>query len=250
MHLETIAARFAEGLVAVDAATTHVQVNARTGAPYLPGVPSMNEETFVANVARWWHNKHPEDFSTDETLHTGVPYPINARQKCDLVVATQPVMGEPRAEWAVEVKRVQLVGDNGKNNDFGMAKLLSPYLKDRSLAHDVERLAAARVAPRQAVLLYGFEYGPATLRRARELHPGEASRIRNIEDVCRKNDPEGSVLSLRPLVRAVNAVLLADALVLGDPVVVEFKGAWKHPCGGDGLVCAWELAHGMAPLVV
>jgi hypothetical protein len=59
-------------------------------------------------------------------LRVVVPYPIG-RQKCDLCIGVPPSW-----EWAVEIKMLRLMGDNGKPNDNMLRHILSPYPNDRS----------------------------------------------------------------------------------------------------------------------
>ena len=139
MELREILERFSEGLVEVDSKTTHVSSNQRTGEVYLPGVKTMSEPKFVEEFLTWWLTTHSEDFNPVAAAKREVPYQGIPRAKCDLVLSTDgSSISYP--EWAIEVKHIALVGNNGKNNDYGVAKILSPYLKDRSLIHDIERL--------------------------------------------------------------------------------------------------------------
>jgi hypothetical protein len=50
-----------------------------------------------------------------------VPYPNAPRQKCDLLIS--PNEGQP---WAIEVKMLRFMGDNGKPNDNMLMHILSP----------------------------------------------------------------------------------------------------------------------------
>ena len=49
-----------------------------------------------------------------------------------------------------------------------MQKCISPYLKDRSLVHDVEKLDNATFAKKKAVIFYGFEYDENSSNHAKE----------------------------------------------------------------------------------
>ena len=157
MKLENVLERFAEGLVAVDYSTNHSSTNQRTGEVYLPGVKTLREPVFVEELITWWRDKYENDFNPKGASAIEVPYPDVARAKCDLVFSTDgSSMDNP--EWAIEVKHIALVGNNGKNNDYGVPKILSPYLKDRSLIHDIKRMQEHRVGQKQAVIGYCFEY--------------------------------------------------------------------------------------------
>ena len=93
----------------------------------------------------------PEQY--ENRLRTGVPYSGVSRQKCDLCIGT-----EPNWEWAVEVKMLRLMGDNGKPNDNMLMHILSPYPNDRSALTDCRKLLDSGLNGRKAVLIYGFDY--------------------------------------------------------------------------------------------
>jgi hypothetical protein len=139
------------------------------------------------------------------------------------------------------VKRFQFVGDNGKNNDFGVAKMFSPYLKDHSLSHDAKRLAESLVADRKIVLVYGFEYDLNVTRESRLRHPEELSRIREIERVCMINNPINPGINFDLLVDRV-APNLQEVVKVVNFADISIDGLWRHPCGGRVRVLAWEVA--------
>ena len=143
-------------------------------------------------------------------------------------------------EWAIEVKHIALVGNNGKRNDFGVTKILSPYLKDRSLIHDIYRMQKHGVAQRKAVIGYCFSYDNESCQEAKRRHPESIEFIQNIEEVLRGNDPEGRKYSAMPMVEFANDIFSERNLVF-NLEVREFSNAWRHPCGGKGIVFGWEL---------
>lgn len=236
MELQTIVERYAEGLAAVDAATQIVNTSRRSGAEYLPGLKTLSETQAVEAVDQWWADTYPQEFADPNWHATDHPYPALPRAACDHVFTTD---GEPGlAEWAIEVKFPALVGNNGKRNDFAVSKMLSPYLKDRSLMHDVLRLRGQAVGRRQAVLGFSFGYDQASCGRARDRHPQGAEFIGNIEAVVRANL---GALSIEPLLEFCDGLLRIQRLIDGAQCRSEFS-AWRHPCGGDGVVFAWELS--------
>lgn len=240
MELQLILDRFGEGLEAVDQSTSVVGTNQRTGAEYLPGVPSLTERQLCDELVQWWRSAYPFDFEPAGLCHREVPYPNVPRARCDIVFSSPGHVGS-RPEWAIEVKRIQFVGDNGKNNDFNVQKMLSPYLKDRSLIHDIHRMRSHPIAKRHAVIGYAFSYSLETCREARRLHPEETDRVKAIEKVCRTNDPEKGIIDSQDLLN------FADFQFKGLGVVLEsfrkpFAGLWRHPCGGHGFTFAWEVA--------
>jgi hypothetical protein len=239
MKLNQIMQRFSEGLVAVDAKTTHVSFNQRTGEAYLPGVKTMNEPKFVEELVEWWIHKYPKDFDPELAIKREVPYENIARATCDLILSTDgSALSDP--EWAIEIKHIALVGNNGKNNDFGIAKILSPYLKDRSLVHDIKRLKKFGKGKKKAVIGYSFDYSYSSCEEALSRHLDKVDFINNVKEVCKKNDPKDGEYSVIPLVEFADGIFTTKNLV--RPMeLVQFKGAWRHPCGGDGTIFGWEL---------
>ena len=239
MELELIVDRFSEGLKYVDQMSAYVGANQRTGATYLPGVPTMPETNVSKEVLDWWVATYPSDFSPSNAYRTEVPYPAIPRAKCDIVFSSDGNWPD-LSEWAIEVKRIQFVGDNGKNNDYNVPKILSPYLKDRSLIHDIRRMREHPIARFQAVVGYAFSYDFGTCRDARLRHPNEDERINEIAHVCKNNDPIGGVLRSDDLIQ--NADLqFKNAGVVSKMVIKPFSDLWRHPCGGNGNVFAWQV---------
>jgi hypothetical protein len=240
MELTDILARFSEGLLFVDRNTTHVSKNARTGETYLPGVKTMSERKFVEELVAWWRSTYAKDFNPNSAIDTEVPYPNIPRANCDLVLSSDGSALE-NPEWSIEVKHIALVGNNGKNNDFGVAKILSPYLKDRSLVHDIYRLRDSGIGKRQAVIGYCFSYDLDSCTEALARHPGHKEYIENILDVCNKNDPIGQQYSVVPMIEFAHDIFSERSLV-SKLELLAFSDAWRHPCGGKGHVFGWEVA--------
>jgi len=236
MELTEIVERYAEALESVDRLPHPPRSNQRTGNAYRQGIKSLTEPQVVTSVDSCWAAAHPEDFSERQAIRVGVRYPtMKTVTKCDHVFSTDDSGPEP--EWAIEWKNAQLVGDNGKGNDFTVSKVLSPYLKDRSILHDVLRLRTYPLARRHAVVGYGFGYNLQTCEEARSLFPGEGDRISHLEDACRGN---GGELSLRPLLDFAESILYVRGLIPGPRTQRAFT-AWAHPCGGHGIVFGWEV---------
>lgn len=96
---------FARAIESVDARAPQA-VNARTGAPYRPGIGPHTESATVTLVMDELASKVPELYSR---FSMSVPYPKIARQRCDLC------LGEDGDWWwAIEVKMLRLLGDNAK----------------------------------------------------------------------------------------------------------------------------------------
>jgi hypothetical protein len=235
VELDTIVTRYAEGLAAVDQLPITPRRNRKTGEQYLPGIKTMLEPDLVSEIDKWWSASYPSEFNPRSSHRVGVPYPELSKNKCDHVFTSDGL--EPIEEWAVEFKLLHLVGDNGKRNDFAPAKALSPFLKDRSLYHDVERLRTSSISRRRAVIAACFSYSPDTCKEAMRLHPDHADRINEILKTCKDN---GGRLSVRPLAEFADGILRIRQLVKGSYVSRRFD-AWTHPCAGAGAVFGWEV---------
>ena len=143
-------------------------------------------------------------------------------------------------EWAIELKKIVFVGDNGKNNDYGPSKFISPFLKDRSLAHDVTKLKEANISRKKAVIGYGFNYDLPTLSQASQRFPQYSDRINNAIDVCKSAGMPNKDLNMDYLLDIADFIIQKQN-VTGELMKREFKDAWKHPLGGNGIVFGWEI---------
>jgi hypothetical protein len=250
LNLDEILERVAEGLVAVDKSTTHVGINKRTGTPYDPGVKTMREPVFVSELSEWWKSTYPGDFDSvgepcncsknigvnPELEHT---YSHTSRAKCDLRFSSDGSENS-NPEWAIEFKHLALVGNNGKNNDYGVSKMLSPYLKDRSLMHDIERMRNDPQGTKQAVIGYCFEYSFDSLDFAEKIHTSKIDVISNLRGVCASVERIKGVYSPVPLIEFADQIYTDLGMV--TPVIKKyFQNAWRHPAGGNGYVFGWQI---------
>jgi len=125
--------------------------NARTGALYQPGI-GPHPETQAVNLIVSELAQQLSSVRYRDRLRVAVPYPIG-RQKCDLCIGVPPGW-----DWAVEIKMLRLMGDNGKPNDNMLMHILSPYPKDRSALTDCRKLVDSGLDGRKAIVIYGFDY--------------------------------------------------------------------------------------------
>jgi hypothetical protein len=147
LSLSELVRDFRDALVRVDTGRPTWR-SVRTGASYQPGIGPYPETAAMQLISDELKSLKP---GTYEDLVLSVPYPSIARQRCDLV------LGRPPA-WAVEVKLLRLLGDNGKPNDNMLGHILSPYSDHRSALTDVSKLRHSGLDCRLAVLIYGFDY--------------------------------------------------------------------------------------------
>jgi len=242
VDLQTVVDRYAEALTVLDDTTEIVNENRRTKEPYPASLKSLWEAQVVAGVDRIWYEKHPTEFLDPSVPRVEIAYPTLDKTACDHVFSTKPDTStetSPQAEWAIEVKHIALVGHNGKRGDHETSKMLSPYLKDRGMLHDVARLRHYRLARRHAVIGYAFSYDNATCAAAEKRHDSAVARetIKNIRDLVRTN---GGTLTVRPLQDFAESILGLRGYLKGTRAQTDFE-AWRHPAGGVGVVWGWEV---------
>jgi hypothetical protein len=201
MQLDEIVTDFARSIERVDARSPQA-VNARSKKPFQPGIGPHSESETVEMVT----SDMAEKPKYSGLIETAVPYPDASRQKCDFCI------GKGREwEWAVEVKMLRMLGDNGKPNDNILMHILSPYPEHRSAVTDCEKLSSSGLGRRNAILIYGYE--------AEEF----------------------------PLIKAIDAfeIVAANRARLGERKFASFGGL-IHPVHASGQVFAWELEPGDA----
>ena len=234
MELQQIVDRYAEAIEAIDVDPTII-AKPRPKLTYPASLKAMTEPEVVRHVDVVWARLHPGEYLDAHVPRIGVKYPTLPRTTCDHVFTTDSIQELP--EWAVEVKHPALIGSNGKRNDFTTAKMLSPFLKDRSLLHDVARLRAYPLARRHAVIGYSFIYDESTCDEAALRHPTEVDVIDEIRNVCELN---GGALDIRPLLDFAEAIIGMRGM-LAEPRSQAGFEAWEHPAGGRGVVFGFEV---------
>jgi hypothetical protein len=148
MDPETIAEDFSLAIVLADGRAP-VAVNARSGMVFQAGLGPHSESAAIQLLLAELRQMSPDRYGS---FALGIPYPRAPRQRCDVCLGI-----DPNWTWAIEVKLVRLLGDNGKPNDNMIMHLLSPYSAHRSALSDCEKLAGSGLGDRQAILIYGFE---------------------------------------------------------------------------------------------
>ena len=149
MSLTELVSDFASAMERVDAAAPQA-VNARSGAPFQPGLGPHTEAQTVALVMDELVRTAPAVYRNHQQ---GVSYPRMPRQRCDLCLGTPP-----NWEWAIEIKMIRMLGDNDKPNDNLPTHILSPYPSHRSALTDCEKLMSSDLGQRKAILIYGYDY--------------------------------------------------------------------------------------------
>ena len=197
LPLSTLVADFAAGIKAADGLSP-VAVNVRTKVAFRPGIgPHTEAQTVKLTMDQMVLAQR----GRYEQFKLNVPYGDGTGQACDLCLGESPDW-----EWAIEIKMLRLMGDNGKPNDNMLMHILSPYSEHRSAVTDCRKLADSELGHRKAVLIYGYDYDEW------------------------------------PMEPAIDAFeLLARNTVALGPRQSAFFNCLVHPVHKRGRVLAWEL---------
>jgi hypothetical protein len=158
IDLATIVEDFALCLKRADSRRPQA-INIRSKETFQAGIGPHSESQVVKLVANEMTLYKPEHYK--DSIATSVPYPESPRQKCDFCIGNAPLW-----DWAIEVKMLRFLGDNGKLNDNILMHILSPYPEHRSALTDCTKLSISQLGKSKAILIYGFEHdewplGPA-----------------------------------------------------------------------------------------
>lgn len=144
MELNKFVQVLARGIERADAERP-VAVSKRSGAAYQAGLgPHAESEAITLALAATPVDALPE-------LQREVPYPAVARSRCDIVLSGL-------VPWAIEIKMLRLMGDNGKPNDNMLMHILSPYPAHRSALTDCTKLLDSGFSHRKAIVIFGYDY--------------------------------------------------------------------------------------------
>ena len=169
MQLLSLVVDFAAAMTRVDQRGPQAS-SPRSGRIYQPGIGPHPEDQAVDLVLAELQATAPAQYAN---ARVRVPYPTS-RQKCDLLVG----------EWAIEIKMARPNGDNGKPDDTSIKDILSPYESDRSAVSDAMKLATTTLAPRKAIVIYGFECPRRPLATIIDAFELLASRSANLGPRC------------------------------------------------------------------
>lgn len=168
MELANFVALLALGIGRADAALP-VALNKRSGVAYQAGIgPHTESETTTLALSAV-----PDAMPA---IQREVPYPTIPRSRCDLVISD----GQG---WAIEIKMLRLMGDNGKPNDNMLMHILSPYPVHRSAVTDCAKLLASGFPQRKAVVVFGYDYDTLPMDPAIEAFEALASKHATLTSV-------------------------------------------------------------------
>lgn len=252
VELEDVAQRIAMYLPVVDQQTTTQRASRSGSGAYIPCVGTIWEDDFTREVAQAWHDAAPHELPGFNKDWLEVKYP-GKRGNCDLCLrgpTHQSGLGLPPYEWAIEMKYVRFIGDNGKNNDYGVTKVASPLRKDRSSVLDAERLQGFTPAKRRAIVMYGFEFDSASVDHAEQWSRTNSTgaallanleRTKHMAGVLHKEDPDTHRMSMQDLIAIFEAAAGTRGVRLSQCVQFAFTGLERHPLYRMGRVLAWEV---------
>lgn len=153
MELGQFVDGLARGVEAADSRSP-VAVGQRSGRVFQPGIgPHSESETITLALAE------PNVGLELARIEREVPYPAISRSRCDIVV-------DGSAGWAIEVKLLRLLGDNGLKNDNMLMHILSPYPVDHSALSDCPKLLQSGFEGRKAIVIIGYDYDTLPLEPA------------------------------------------------------------------------------------
>ena len=276
MELMEIVEKIADLIPIIDRTTSIQNSNRRNKRPYVKGVATLFEPQFTKEIVRSWSTEFKDELSF---INDEISYPENSRETCDLVVSSiKEEIPLGQFEWAIEIKYLRLVGNNGNNNDYVMQKAISPFLKDRSLIHDIEKLKNAKFGKRKAIIFYGFDYDDGSENHAEiicnkiresigkstfyveepnkswfktDAKTGKETNLfltkdlnptpKNIGRVVRSEHKHGRSYSLESVTEVIDAFIRLNQITIGGPYISHFSGLERHPCAEFGRVVGWEI---------
>ncbi|MBL9088910.1 MAG: hypothetical protein JNM10_17355 [Planctomycetia bacterium] len=231
MELQDLVSTVATVIAAVDVRPPRPQKPA-----YIPSVGTITEDQLRDAVRAHINDQKPPTWWAQPE----VPYQDTAGARCDLVIT--PISGEAHRSWAIEFKKIAFVGDNGKNNDFGPSKVLSPYPIHRSSILDARRLETERPAARGAVIMYGFDFDADVVASAYatcERLGIEDTRARELQ---RTLDRNGGDYYVDATFRVFDVVARELGCRLSQQRAnASFGPLSAHPIYRRGAVAAWEV---------
>lgn len=191
MNLGEFVNSFAVGMKTADTQGP-VAVGARSREPYLPGIgPHSESETITLAIE---HGPFARLRSSGYARRE-VSYPSVARTKCDIVVDEGP------DSWAIEVKMLRMMGNNGRVNDNLMTHILSPYPRQHSAVTDCTKLLRSGFEGHKAIVIFGYDYLDYPMRPAIDAFELLASQrvkltpteVSHIEDLIHPVHSKGAV---------------------------------------------------------
>ena len=174
MELAQIVRDFARGMELADARRPQA-VNVRTKQPYSSGIGPHTEAQTMGLAFGAISIVRASTYSG--RIQFEVPYISRPRSKCDVCLGAPPEW-----DWAIEIKMLRMMGDNGKPNDNILMHILSPYPTHRSAVTDCEKLVRSGLKGRKGILIFGYDYDDLPMDPAVESFELLASQLVRLSD--------------------------------------------------------------------
>ena len=194
MELEEIVSRFVMAVKPIDDSIEHGRKSTRHWGEYLPGIGTAYENDIRNEILKWWNGNF-----TDSSLEKEVKYPENTKTgRCDICIYEKPdsIRMHEIHDWAIELKLVANIGDNGGINNYGLGKVVSPYKSERSSVHDCGKLSGSKIAKRKAIIIFGFEFDDNSVDYCKKWEEENKDKIPS-HQMPPNTDPDGNVYPWR-----------------------------------------------------
>jgi hypothetical protein len=214
-----------------------------------PSVHSLKEGQLVEEIRSYLSNYHI-NFPASNVVFSNIVinnrYPSNGGRnvkKVDLEFTTN------NEKWIVEFKKFNMIGNNGKQNDNGIQKALSPFPIHRSFLGDYVYLNDLKQSLnnpnyKYAVIAIGFNYpqipppNQGNYPHSPNLPYTVDRRIENVNNVCDRNSGDYNVTTIYDQFE-----LFINRINIGQYNIIkhDFDAKSKHPCSGEGKLFGVEI---------
>jgi hypothetical protein len=214
-----------------------------------PSVHSLKEGQLVEEIRSYLSNYHI-NFPASNVVFSNIVinnrYPSNGGRnvkKVDLEFTTN------NEKWIVEFKKFNMIGNNGKQNDYGIQKALSPFPIHRSFLGDFVYLKSLKDSLnnpdyKYAVIAIGFDYPqdpPPTIGsylHSPTLPYTVQERIQNVNKVCDLNLGNYKVTTIY---QQFGLFINSNYENMNNIIEHDFYAKSKHPCSGEGKLFGVEI---------
>ena len=251
MELIEIISRFNSAVKIIDDTIEHGRKTKQAWGEYLPGIGSAYETDIRDELMKWWN----ERFS-DSVIEKEQKYPESDRTgRCDVCIFenTNSIRDSDIYDWAIELKLVANIGDNGGINNYGLGKVVSPYKSERSSVHDCGKLSGSKIAKRKAIIIFGFEFDSESVEYcknweeknshlipAHQAPPNFPHRWERLKLVI-DNNTYDSCWNWKPIVPIFESSCREMGIKLKDLVDDSFHGLTRHPIYRKIRFLGWEV---------
>ena len=258
MELEEIVSRFVMAVKPIDDSIEHGRMTNAKWGEYLPGIGTAYEIDIRNELMIWWNKQF-----NDSKMQKEQPYPEkHVTGNCDVCIFenTDGIRSSEIFDWAIELKSVANIGDNGGINNYGLGKVVSPYKSERSSVHDCGKLSGSKIAKRKAIIIFGFEFDDNSVNYCKKWEEENKDKIpshqmppntdskgkvypwrwQRLEQIIDKNtyDKSWDWGHLKPIFESSCKVM---GINLTGHIDKSFSGLTRHPLYRKIRFLAWEV---------